>query len=124
MSEIHSHPVSLPILIEWVELQNLPCLHDSISKTWGEPLLHAPFLREFLPQIRSGTGFPIYLVTGGHRITNSHSDDFALLRFCPRSHYPLTINPKQFCKAIIKQKINLMNLWRKNQYLVLRLICS
>jgi 7-carboxy-7-deazaguanine synthase len=61
------NPVSLPILIEWVSRQNLPCLHDSISKTWDEPLLHAPFFREFLPQIRSTTGLPIYLETGGHR---------------------------------------------------------
>jgi 7-carboxy-7-deazaguanine synthase len=65
--EIHSNPVPLPILIEWVDRQNLPCLHDSISLTGGEPLLHAPFLREFLPQVRSNTGLPIYLETGGHR---------------------------------------------------------
>lgn len=65
--EIHSNPVPLPILIEWVERQNLPCLHDSISVTGGEPLLHASFLKEFLPQVRSTTGLPIYLETGGHR---------------------------------------------------------
>ncbi|WP_414563841.1 MULTISPECIES: 7-carboxy-7-deazaguanine synthase QueE [unclassified Anabaena] len=65
--EIHSNPVPLPILIEWVERQNLPCLHDSISLTGGEPLLHAAFLKEFLPQVRSLTNLPIYLETGGHR---------------------------------------------------------
>jgi 7-carboxy-7-deazaguanine synthase len=65
--EIHSNPVPLPILIEWVERQNLPCLHDSISLTGGEPLLHAAFLKEFLPQLRSLTNLPIYLETGGHR---------------------------------------------------------
>ncbi|YAF95976.1 MAG: 7-carboxy-7-deazaguanine synthase QueE [Nodularia sp. CChRGM 3473] len=65
--EIHSNPVSLPILIEWVERQNQPCLHDSISLTGGEPLLHAAFLKEFLPQVRSLTNLPIYLETGGHR---------------------------------------------------------
>lgn len=65
--EIHSNPVPLPILIEWVERQNLPSLHDSISLTGGEPLLHAPFLLEFLPQVRSLTNLPIYLETGGHR---------------------------------------------------------
>ncbi|HYW21997.1 MAG TPA: 7-carboxy-7-deazaguanine synthase QueE [Nodularia sp. (in: cyanobacteria)] len=65
--EIHSNPVPLPILIEWVERQNLPCLHDSISLTGGEPLLHAAFLKEFLPQVRSLTNLPIYLESGGHR---------------------------------------------------------
>ncbi|WP_414516769.1 7-carboxy-7-deazaguanine synthase QueE [Nostoc sp. PCC 9305] len=65
--EIHSNPVPLPILIEWVEQQNLPCLHDSISLTGGEPLLHASFLTQFLPQVRAITGLPIYLETGGHR---------------------------------------------------------
>ena len=65
--EIHSNPVSLPILIQWVERQNLPCLHDSISLTGGEPLLHAAFLKEFLPQVRSLTNLPIYLESGGHR---------------------------------------------------------
>jgi 7-carboxy-7-deazaguanine synthase len=65
--EIYSNPVPLPILIEFVERQNLPCLHDSISLTGGEPLLHAPFLMQFLPQIRATTGLPIYLETGGHR---------------------------------------------------------
>ncbi|MBW4643359.1 MAG: 7-carboxy-7-deazaguanine synthase QueE [Goleter apudmare HA4340-LM2] len=65
--EIHSNPISLPILIKWVERQNLPYLHDSISLTGGEPLLHAPFLELFLPEVRSLTGLPIYLETGGHR---------------------------------------------------------
>ncbi|MDZ8185163.1 MAG: 7-carboxy-7-deazaguanine synthase QueE [Nostoc sp. ChiSLP02] len=65
--EIHSNPVPLPILIEWVQRQNLPSLHDSISLTGGEPLLHAQFLTEFLPQVRAITGLPIYLETGGHR---------------------------------------------------------
>jgi organic radical activating enzyme len=65
--EIHSNPVPLPILIEWVERQNLPCLHDSISLTGGEPLLHASFLTQFLPEVRAITGLPIYLETGGHR---------------------------------------------------------
>jgi len=65
--EICSNPVSLPMLVEWVERQNLPRLHDSISLTGGEPLLHAPFLVQFLPQIRSVTGLPVYLETGGHR---------------------------------------------------------
>ena len=65
--EIHSNPVSVPMLIEWVERQNLPSLHDSISLTGGEPLLHAAFLAQFLPQLRNTTKLPIYLETGGHR---------------------------------------------------------
>lgn len=65
--ETHPNPVTLPMLLEWVERQNQPGLHDSISLTGGEPLLHAPFLVEFLPQVRDTTGLPIYLETGGHR---------------------------------------------------------
>ncbi|OUL31817.1 radical SAM protein [Nostoc sp. RF31YmG] len=65
--EVHSNPIPLPTLLEWVERQNLPSLHDSISLTGGEPLLHAPFLALFLPQVRSLTNLPIYLETGGHR---------------------------------------------------------
>lgn len=65
--EVHSNPVSLPTLLQWVERQNIPFLHDSISLTGGEPLLHAPFLASFLPQVRSLTNLPIYLETGGHR---------------------------------------------------------
>lgn len=65
--EIYSNPVSLPLLLQWIERQNLPGLHDSISITGGEPLLHAPFLVQFLPQLKSLTGLPIYLETGGHR---------------------------------------------------------
>ncbi|WP_414527547.1 7-carboxy-7-deazaguanine synthase QueE [Nodularia chucula] len=65
--EIYSNPVPLPILLQWVKRQNLPCLHDSISLTGGEPLLHAAFLKEFLPQVRSLTNLPIYLESGGHR---------------------------------------------------------
>jgi 7-carboxy-7-deazaguanine synthase len=65
--ESHPNPVSIPTLIEWVQRQNLPSLHDSISLTGGEPLLHAPFLREFLPEVRALTHLPIYLESGGHR---------------------------------------------------------
>lgn len=63
----HPNPVSLPILLEWIDRQNQPGLHDSISLTGGEPLLHAPFLVEFLPLLKNSTGLPIYLETGGHR---------------------------------------------------------
>ncbi len=65
--EVHSNPVPLPMLLEWIARQNLPSIHDSISLTGGEPLLHAQFLAEFLPAVRSLTNLPIYLETGGHR---------------------------------------------------------
>lgn len=68
--ETHPNPVSLDDLLNWVERQNQPRLHDSISLTGGEPLLHTPFLAEFLPRIRHSTGLPIYLETAGHRPQN------------------------------------------------------
>ncbi|MCX7595588.1 MAG: 7-carboxy-7-deazaguanine synthase QueE [Fischerella sp.] len=65
--EFYSNPVPLPTLLESVERQNIPFLHDGISLTGGEPLLHARFLVEFLPQVRAVTALPVYLETGGHR---------------------------------------------------------
>ncbi len=65
--QTYSNPVELEQLLEWVDHQNQPGLHDSISLTGGEPLLHAPFLVEFLPQLRQSSRLPIYLETGGHR---------------------------------------------------------
>ncbi|AKG22623.1 7-carboxy-7-deazaguanine synthase QueE [Calothrix sp. 336/3] len=65
--ESYPNPVSLSILLEWVQRQNIQHLHDSISITGGEPLLHGNFLCDFLPQLQVRTGLPIYLETGGHR---------------------------------------------------------
>ncbi|MFB2968299.1 7-carboxy-7-deazaguanine synthase QueE [Aerosakkonema sp. BLCC-F183] len=65
--ETHTNPVMLTDLLSWVARQNQPGLHDSISLTGGEPLLSAPFLVQFLPEVRSISGLPIYLETGGHR---------------------------------------------------------
>jgi organic radical activating enzyme len=65
--QTHPNPVPLDSLLEWADRQNQPGLHDSISLTGGEPLLHASFLAEFLPQLRARTGLPVYLETGGHR---------------------------------------------------------
>lgn len=67
MKEDRTNPVSLPLLLEWVERLDRPGLHDSISLTGGEPLLQAPFLVEFLPLLRELSGLPLYLETGGHR---------------------------------------------------------
>lgn len=61
------NPVTSDRLVSWVARQNRPGLHDSISLTGGEPLLHAPFLKEFLPKVRDRTQLPVYLETGGHR---------------------------------------------------------
>jgi organic radical activating enzyme len=65
--ETYPNPVPATMLLQWVERQNQSFLHDSISLTGGEPLLHAPFLVEFLPQLRQLVGLPLYLETGGHR---------------------------------------------------------
>ncbi|PPT07409.1 Queuosine Biosynthesis QueE Radical SAM [Geitlerinema sp. FC II] len=65
--DTYPNPVSIDTLLTWVERQNRPGLHDSISITGGEPLLHAPFLAEFLPRAIDRTQLPIYLETGGHR---------------------------------------------------------
>ncbi len=65
--QTYSNPIELSDLLTWVVQQNQPHLHDSISITGGEPLLHAPFLAQFLPQVRELTHLPIYLETGGHR---------------------------------------------------------
>lgn len=63
----HVNPIELSQLLAWVDRQNQPHLHDSISITGGEPLLHAPFLAHFLPEVKALTKLPIYLETGGHR---------------------------------------------------------
>jgi 7-carboxy-7-deazaguanine synthase len=65
--QTYDNPIELPQLLDWVDRQNQPHLHDSISITGGEPLLHAPFLAQFLPQVKELTHLPIYLETGGHR---------------------------------------------------------
>jgi 7-carboxy-7-deazaguanine synthase len=63
----YSNPIALSELLAWVADQNQPHLHDSISITGGEPLLHAAFLAHFLPKVKELTDLPIYLETGGHR---------------------------------------------------------
>ncbi|HBL59283.1 MAG TPA: radical SAM protein [Cyanobacteria bacterium UBA8803] len=65
--ETHRNPVLLPLVLAWVDRQNQPGLHDSISLTGGEPLLQTPFLVELLPQLHQLTRLPVYLETGGHR---------------------------------------------------------
>jgi len=63
----YHNPIESSQLLSWIDRQNRPHLHDSISITGGEPLLHAAFLTQFLPQVKALTHLPIYLETGGHR---------------------------------------------------------
>ncbi|WP_404790277.1 7-carboxy-7-deazaguanine synthase QueE [Altericista sp. CCNU0014] len=72
--EIYPNPVGVAQLMTWVERQSAGNLHDSLSLTGGEPLLHADFLADFLSQLRDRVQIPIYLETGGHR-----PDDLAKL---------------------------------------------
>lgn len=62
-----ANPVAATQILDWLAHQHLPHLHDSISLTGGEPLLHSSFLAYLLPQLRSRIDLPIYLETAGHR---------------------------------------------------------
>ncbi|HEY9825875.1 MAG TPA: 7-carboxy-7-deazaguanine synthase QueE [Stenomitos sp.] len=62
--EVQPNPVSVSQLVEWVHQLWRSPLHDSISLTGGEPLLHQAFLAAFLPALNHR--MPIYLETGGH----------------------------------------------------------
>jgi len=63
----YENPVAEEQLLSWIRQQHQGHLHDSISLTGGEPLLHAKFLKQFLPKLKEQTLLPIYLETGGHR---------------------------------------------------------
>lgn len=65
--ETYSNPVESEQLLSWIAQQEQNHLHDSISLTGGEPLLHARFLQQFLPNLKRTMALPIYLETGGHR---------------------------------------------------------
>lgn len=60
------NPVAISQILQWLNNQDQPGLHDSISLTGGEPLLHAALLTVLLPRIRHQTPLPLYLETGGH----------------------------------------------------------
>lgn len=58
-----ANPAPLESVLEAVlGLASVP--HHSVSLTGGEPLLHARFLEQFLPELRSA-GLPAYLETNG-----------------------------------------------------------
>ena len=60
-----ANPVELPRLVRLIaELDNPRGIHHSVAFTGGEPLLHAAFLRELLPQIEH-LGLKTYLETAG-----------------------------------------------------------
>ena len=65
--EFLPNPIAADVLLDAIARQNRPHLHDSISLTGGEPLLHAQFLQAFLPQLRDRVPLPVYLESGGHR---------------------------------------------------------
>ena len=59
------NPVSVDTLVDlFGEMDQPRGLHHSVSLTGGEPLLHAPFLRELLPSIEH-LGLKTYLETAG-----------------------------------------------------------
>ena len=63
--ESHPSPASAAELVGLVRrLDNPAGLHHSVALTGGEPLLHAPFLRELLPQLEH-QGLKTYLETAG-----------------------------------------------------------
>ncbi len=70
--EVYPNPVEISQLITWVKRQAVVNLHDSLSLTGGEPLLHADFLADFLRQLRTAVQIPVYLETGGHRPDDLH----------------------------------------------------
>jgi organic radical activating enzyme len=65
--QVYNNPVEEEQLLSWITQQHQPYLHDSISLTGGEPLLHAKFLKPFLPKLKDSIQLPVYLETGGHR---------------------------------------------------------
>lgn len=70
----YSNPITISQLLAWLDLHYQPGIHDSISLTGGEPLLHSTFLLDLLPLIQTRTPLPLYLETGGH-----HPDELAKL---------------------------------------------
>lgn len=61
----YRNPVEASLLAEWVSrLERFPGLHHSLALTGGEPLLHVPFLTEFLPRTKP-LKLKVYLETNG-----------------------------------------------------------
>jgi len=63
--EAHGNPAGVEdVLALLARLDQPRGLHHSVALTGGEPLLHAPFLRELMPRIRE-LGMKTYLETAG-----------------------------------------------------------
>jgi 7-carboxy-7-deazaguanine synthase len=60
----HDNPVAVQALLSLVQQMDRSHIHHSVAFTGGEPLLHAPFLRELLPQVEH-LGLRTYLETAG-----------------------------------------------------------
>lgn len=54
-------------------LYGIVCVHDDLFLTGGEPLLHADFLKEFLPQAKAEFGLPVHLETSGDLVEQFES---------------------------------------------------
>ncbi|MFN4280092.1 7-carboxy-7-deazaguanine synthase QueE [Thermosynechococcus sp.] len=115
------NPVTTSQVLHAVAQLNRPPIHDSISLTGGEPLLHATTLAQFLPLLKAHSSLPLYLETGGHHpealeLVLSYLDSVgmdiklpsvsgechwsaheAFLRLCDRA--PVEV----FCKVILSQ---------------------
>ena len=66
------NPVSTPRLLEAIAALDRPSgLHDSVSFTGGEPLLHAEVIAAACPVVRA-RGLETYLETNGHLIDALH----------------------------------------------------
>lgn len=61
-----ANPVTAAQVLTWLERQYQGGTHTAISLTGGEPLLHADFLAELLPELTRQIPLPLYLETGGH----------------------------------------------------------
>ncbi len=62
--EMAANPLSLGAINKAIDaLEGRPWLHQAVSLTGGEPLLHADFLADFLPTLKGR--FNVYLETNG-----------------------------------------------------------
>jgi 7-carboxy-7-deazaguanine synthase len=121
--QVFDNPVTADCLTRWVQQLHWPqSLHDSISLTGGEPLLHAEFLKAWLPDLRAQVALPIYLETAGHLVAeleqvlpylDSVGMDIKLPSVSGETHWPAHAQFLQacqqaqvavFCKAIISSQ--------------------
>src|SRR5262245_34889475 len=62
--EEQTNPITVLHLLSLIQQMDRPHVHESVAFTGGEPLLHAGFLRELLPQVEH-LGLRTYLETAG-----------------------------------------------------------